>query len=64
MNTQRTARVVGHETVRIETDHKGVQILRTTGMHGLDLEISDDEVDTGGDPYNSTGQHCVIKDRK
>ena len=64
MNTQRTANEIGHETVRIETDHKGVQILRTTGLQGIEFEISDDEADTGGDPYNSTGQHCVIKDDK
>jgi hypothetical protein len=36
------------------------QIVRTTSTTGGQLSISDD-VDLGGDPYNSTGQHIVLK---
>lgn len=49
-------------TIRVETDHKDVRILRSKIDQTDDLAIVDDE-DAGGDPYNSTGQHVVVKPR-
>lgn len=51
------------ESVRIETDHKDVRILRVNLRDENSLSI-DDDFDTGGDPYNSTGQHVVLKAEK
>jgi hypothetical protein len=55
--------VVTKESVHIETDHKNVRVLRSTLLDDNDLSIADD-YDNGGDPYNSTGQHVVIKPGK
>ena len=55
--------VVSKESVRIETDHKDVRILRSSLVDADELAI-EDNYDTGGDPYNSTGQHVVIKSTK
>jgi len=56
----KTNTVVSNEAVRIETDHKDVRVLKSKLVDANDLSIAD-EFDTGGDPYNSTGQHVVIK---
>ena len=29
-----------------------------------DLDLTFDDDDTGGDPYNTTGQHVVLKQKK
>lgn len=55
--------VITKESVRIETDHKNVRVLRTTLLDEKSLSIADD-YDNGGDPYNSTGQHVIIKPNK
>ena len=55
--------VVTKESVRIETDHKNVRVLRTTLLDENSLSIAAD-YDNGGDPYNSTGQHVIIKPNK
>jgi hypothetical protein len=52
--------VVTKESVRIETDHKNVRVLRSTLLDENCLSIADD-YDNGGDPYNSTGQHVIIE---
>jgi hypothetical protein len=39
-------------------DH--LQILQTTLTAGSELSIADD-ADFGSDPYNSTGQYCIVK---
>ncbi len=54
---------VTKESVRIETDHKDVRVLRSKLVDAHDLSIADD-YDNGGDPYNNTGQHVAIKPRK
>jgi len=55
-------KVVTNEMIRIETDHKDVQILRSKIVDTNELAIVDDD-DTGGDPYNSTGQHVIINSK-
>jgi len=46
--------------VRVDTDLHDVQILRSSIKDVAGLAIADD-LDVGGDPYNCTGQHCIIK---
>ena len=58
----RTQKHVTSETIRVETDHKDVRILTSEVVQTNELAIVDDH-DTGGDPYNSTGQHVIIKSR-
>jgi hypothetical protein len=55
--------VVTREVVRIETDHQDVRVLRSRLTDANALAIAAD-YDNGGDPYNSTGQHVVIKLKK
>ncbi len=52
--------LVKNESVHIETDYKGVRVVRSKIIDANDLSIADD-FDNGGDPYNCTGQHVVIK---
>ena len=56
----KTDKVVSNEPVRIVTDHKGVRVLKSELVDASELSIADD-YDTGGDPYNNTGQHVVIE---
>ena len=58
----RTEKLVTSETIHVETDHKDVRILLSEIAPTNELAIVDDH-DTGGDPYNSTGQHVIIKPR-
>jgi hypothetical protein len=59
LHNRKTDAVVSNESVRVETDHKNVQVLCSDLVDTNELAIADD-IDTGGDPYNSTGQHVVI----
>ena len=43
----------------METGTDSVRVLRMDLVDSSDLAIADDNV--GGDPYNSTGQHVIIK---
>ena len=52
--------VVSKESVRIETDSTDVRVLRSRLVEENALSIADD-YDNGGDPYNSTGQHVIVK---
>ena len=58
----KTSMVLSNEPVRIETDHKDMRVLKLEFVDADELSIVDD-YDTGGDPYNTTGQHLVIKSR-
>ena len=49
--------------VKIDTDLHDVQVLRSSIKDVDGLAIAD-EYDNGGDPYNCTGQHCIIKSDK
>ena len=41
---------------------KSVRVLQLDLLEASDLAIADD-FNTGSDPYNSTGQHVIIKSR-
>jgi len=58
----KTGNVVTDEVVRIEADQENVRVLQMDLIEVNDLAIADD-LNTGGDPYNSTGQHVIIKSR-
>ena len=58
----KTSKVVSNEPVRVEIDHKDMRVLKLEFVDADGLSIVDD-YDTGGDPYNTTGQHLVIKSR-
>jgi hypothetical protein len=49
--------------VQVNTDLQDVQVLRSSIKDDEGLTIADD-FDIGGDPYNSTGAHCIIKSDK
>ena len=55
--------------IQVNADLHDVQVLRSSikdvdGLEDVDgLAIADD-FDIGGDPYNSTGAHCIIKSDK
>ena len=65
MNSHNAKLVVAvrNAPVRVDTDLHDVQILRSSIQDVDGLAIAD-EIDTGGDPYNCTGQHCIIKSNK
>jgi hypothetical protein len=58
-----TDEAITKESVRVETDRSDVRVLRTRLADANTLSIADD-YDHGGDPYNSTGQHVIIKLKK
>jgi len=58
----KTSKVVSNEPVRFEIDHKDMRVLKLEFVDADGLSIVDD-YDTGGDPYNTAGQHLVIKSR-
>ena len=59
----KTSPAVRKAPARLDTDLNDVQILRSSIKDVDGLAIADDD-DIGGDPYNSTGQHCIIKKDK
>lgn len=56
----KTAGFVTDEAVRIDAKQESVRVLQLDLIEACDLAIADD-MNTGGDPYNSTGQHVIIK---
>lgn len=50
------------ELVGSEPDQENVRVLQLDLIAANDLAIADD-LNTGGDPYNSTGQHVIITSR-
>jgi len=47
--------------VQVETDlRNNVQLIDSEMNNAEELEI-DDDFDSGGDPYNSTGSHVIIQ---
>ena len=64
MNSHNTKpeRAANDDSVRIETGTDSVRVLQMDLVDSSDLAIADD-VNPGGDPYNSTGQHVIIKPR-
>ena len=45
---------------RIEADLEEVRVVRLNLQEAEELSISND-LDSGSDPYNSTGQHVILK---
>lgn len=58
----KTEKVVKKESVGVGSGTDSVRVLQMDLIDPQDLAIADD-VNTGGDPYNSTGQHVIIKSR-
>ena len=66
MNTQKTrpAAVAHKSPVQVETDlRNNVQVIQSE-LNEVDELAIDEDFNVGGDPYNSTGQHVVIKPKK
>ena len=55
-------KVVTNEVVSIDAGLEGVRVLQLDLVEASDLAIAND-FNTGSDPYNSTGQHVIIKSR-
>ena len=61
-NTE-TEKVVSEESIEIEKlDDADVQVLNWDRVQPENLSIAE-EPNTGGDPYNSTGQFVIIKSK-
>ena len=58
----KTDKVVTIEVVGSEAGQEDVRVLQMDLIEVNDLAIADD-LNTGGDPYNSTGQHVIITSR-
>lgn len=43
-------------------DQDEVRVIKSSLVEASDLSISE-ELDKGGDPYNSTGQHVILKSK-
>ncbi len=56
----KTEKVVTNDVSHSEAGQEDVRALEMDPIEANDLVIADD-LDTGGDPYNSTGQHVIIK---
>jgi hypothetical protein len=56
----KTESVIGHGSVRTRSDREAVRVTKSQLIGAVDLSISED-CDPGSDPYNSTGQHVIIK---
>jgi hypothetical protein len=56
----KTESVIRTESVRITRDQDEVRVIKSRLHEAAELSISEDD-DVGSDPYNSTGQHVVIK---
>lgn len=65
MSSHNTLTDVGvrREPVKGETDLKNIRVVDAQIQGELELSIADD-ADFGVDPYNSTGQHVVLKARQ
>jgi len=62
LHNTKPGEVVSNEPVRVETDLKDMRALKSKVVDANELSIVDDD-NPGGDPYNTTGQHLVIKSR-
>ena len=58
----KTESAIRNESVRTGTEKEDVRVIDTSLVAATELSISDD-CDQGSDPYNSTGQHVVIKSK-
>ena len=58
----KTEKAANDDPVRFESDADSVRVVRLDLTESADLAIADD-LNPGGDPYNSTGQHVIIKSK-
>ncbi len=65
MDTQKTrqAEVARKAPVQVEIDLGNVQVRHSELKEVEDLAVNED-FSTGGDPYNSTGKHVIIKQQQ
>ena len=56
----KTESVTRNDSVRTGSERDTVRVTKSRLIGAVDLSISED-CDPGGDPYNSTGQHVIIK---
>jgi hypothetical protein len=59
-HSAKTEAVVKNVTVQIAANEEESRVVNANLIESAALTISDDD-DTGSDPYNSTGQHVIIK---
>jgi hypothetical protein len=52
----------GRESLVIVSEREDARIIKSTLAQAVDLSISEDD-DAGGDPYNSTGHHVVVRSK-
>ena len=58
----KTEPITGNGPVRTGSESEAVSVTGSRLVGATELAISED-CDQGGDPYNSTGQHVIIKSR-
>jgi len=58
----KTEPVTRNESVGTGADREDVQVIESSLVEASELSISEN-CDQGSDPYNSTGQHVIIKSR-
>ena len=58
----KTEPVTRNESVRTGTEREDVRVIESSLVEASELSISEN-CDQGSDPYNSTGQHVIIKSR-
>jgi len=56
----KTESVMKNESVPVRTEKEDVRVIDTSLVAATEFSISED-CDQGSDPYNSTGQHVIIK---
>lgn len=58
----KTESVLKSESVNITSSQEDVRVIKSNLQDVAELSISEDD-DQGSDPYNSTGQHVIIKSK-
>lgn len=62
MDTQKPNRMIRPSPSAIDTSDRRSRVVAADFIDGPPLAV-DDDFDLGGDPYNSTGRHVIIKSR-
>ena len=65
MNSQKDKQVIANRRAQPRNGAgagKDVRVLQSTLNFSDKLSIADDD-DRGSDPYNNTGQHCILKSK-
>ena len=61
-HSTKTESVVKNVSVQITAKPEEPRVIASNLIEATELAISEDD-DTGSDPYNSTGQHVIIKSK-